>query len=583
MATFLTLFPRSTSLIAGVTLLLAVGTETANAQAPIITSLVPARNARSAPRATNVTVGFSQALNNTTSTQQALKVFSQRAGGKKAGLSTVSGSTLSFNPTTDFKAGETVFATVTTGVQSNNQNLAQPQVFQFTTAVVPSPGKFGGGSEVVVGSTPLEVILADIDGDSDLDVLTTISESSTLSISLNNGSGVFAVSQQIPNTTNPTMADVDSDGDLDLVTPSSYNNPNPGVTIRLNNGNGVFSVSQELGGLFNTVYKTAAGDMDGDGDLDLVTSGNGGLVFILTNNGTGTFSSTSQPIGSSPSNNTRILLGDVDNDGDLDVVVANYLLNNTTYTSSAVYVYLNNGPNSFSLGQQLPITVYIADIAMGDVDGDTDLDLVVSRGGANSVSVLLNNSRGLFSEGQAVPVPRAQTLALGDVDGDGDFDLLTGNYDAKAVDVRLNNGNGTFASSQQTVSVGSNGTLGGITLGDVDNDGDLDFVTANSFTGSTLSVRLNQVTLANAPAKLAQKVSVYPNPTHAAVHVLLPAELATQRVQMDVVNALGQVVLSQTLATQAVSEVALPQLTAGVYSVQLRTAKGLVSKLLVIE
>ncbi|WP_324678546.1 Ig-like domain-containing protein [Hymenobacter sp. GOD-10R] len=112
------------------------------AQTPTVTILSSPRNARSAPRTNDVGVGFSQTLSNTIATQQILNVFNQQAGSKKAGRATVSGNTLSFNPTTDFKPGETVSATVTSAAQSTSGTTTTQHVFQFTTAVSPSSYSF---------------------------------------------------------------------------------------------------------------------------------------------------------------------------------------------------------------------------------------------------------------------------------------------------------------------------------------------------------------------------------------------------------------------------------------------------------
>ncbi|MBF9221062.1 DUF4394 domain-containing protein [Hymenobacter ruricola] len=96
----------------------------------------------------------------------------------------------------------------------------------------------------------------------------------------------------------------------------------------------------------------------------------------------------------------------------------------------------------------------------------------------------------------------------------------------------------------------------------------------------------NLTVLAAAPAKLAQLATVYPNPAHATAALLLPAALRGQQATaVSVVDNLGRTVLTRTLAVGAAETLELPLtgLAAGVYSVQARTAAGLVVKRLVVE
>ena len=137
------------------------------AQTASVSSLSPTRNARAVSRATNVTITLDQPWPSGTAASQAVRVYSQQAGGKKAGAAAVSGNMLTFNPTTDFKPGEVVFATATTA-----SGLAKPQVYQFTTAAAPAPATFSGTTNVGVGSDPFSVAVGDVDGDGDLDILT---------------------------------------------------------------------------------------------------------------------------------------------------------------------------------------------------------------------------------------------------------------------------------------------------------------------------------------------------------------------------------------------------------------------------
>jgi len=283
--------------------------------------------------------------------------------------------------------------------------------------------------------------------------------------------------------------DVDGDGDLDLLT---ANFGGSSVSVRLNNGQGVFGGGSTVA-LAGDVRSLALGDIDGDGDLDLLSpdysNGTGTTVNVRFNNGQGVFSGGQQVatgIGA-----YGVALGDVDGDGDLDM-----LATSTTISSGAVSVNLNNGQGVFTSYQTVPVGANSLNLVLGDVDNDGDLDLLTGNANANTVSVRLNNGQGMFGGGSTVPVAGPPiTIALGDVDGDYDLDVLTANpFINGTVSVRLNNGQGGFGGGSE-VPVGNTATNGcyGVALGDVEGDGDLDLLATDANGGgpSTVVVRLN--------------------------------------------------------------------------------------------
>jgi hypothetical protein len=450
----------------------------------------------------------------------------------------VSGNTLTFNPNTDFKAGETVVATVSAAAQSSGGVAAEAQVFQFTTATTPSLGTFAGGSTVAVGVQPNGVVVGDIDGDGDLDLLTA-----------NNVFGAGTVS------------------------------------VRRNDGQGNFSGSQELAGIGNSPTSLALGDVDNDGDLDILTANQNsgaGSVSVLFNNGTGSFSFRYPGIDIG-GDLTDIAVGDVDADGDLDFATT------STGFGNSISIRLNNGQGVFTGTQQVAANGFATTgIVFGDVDGDGDLDLLTANIGSNTVSLRLNNGQGGFSGTQEVAVGNGPlNVALGDVDGDGDLDLATPNINQNTVSVRLNNGQGSFSGSQEVV-VGA--TPVSVSLGDVDGNGTLDMVTANN-TGNTVSVRLNQApaavaVLGMAPAWLTEHVTLYPNPAHDMARLLLPAGLTQQPVQVQLINAVGEVVREQQVPAKAAVtsvELSVRDLAQGLYLVRVRTSQGFITKRLLVE
>ena len=550
------------------------------AQAPVITSVIPMANARATARTSPVTVSFSQPL--TAASAGALKVFSSQRGGLRTRATTpavVSGSALSFAPTAyPFMPGETVQYSVTTAAADSGGALARGRVGQFTAAVGGTgTGNFQGGSDSDVGTNVWWETLGDLDGDGDLDLLTANlsgppATSGTVSVRFNDGNGNFTGNQEVSvglGTMCAVLGDIDGDGDLDIVSANyaAVNNITSSVSVRLNDGTGTFSGTQNLNIGFNSIGGVALGDLDGDGDLDLLATGQSGIVAVRLNDGSGVFSATGQNVRveGGPDN---VVLGDVDNDGDLD------FLSTSQTTPGRVSVRFNDGTGLFSGTQSVPVTGYSNAIALGDLDF-VSANIGALSGGVmtgNGVSVRFNDGSGVFSGTQEVTVGAADdspgSIVLGDVDNDGDPDFVTANgafgsiVTGSTVSVRLNNGAGLFTGSQE-VSVGLRPRS--VVLGDVDNDGDLDFVTGNGAWPSG-SVRLNgNSTLAAGTSRPAATFSLFPVPAQGEVTLTGMAAHST----FAIFDTLGRVLLTATADAAGQTQLTLPpSLPTGVYLVR---------------
>ena len=328
------------------------------------------------------------------------------------------------------------------------------------------------------------LILADVDQDGDIDLMTGNFGQSN-KIYLNTGDASFssytAIGNETDNSITMSLGDMDGDGDADLVV-GTYNGTNK---LYLNNGSGFTTdAGTVFGSESDTTFSVAVADVDLDGDLDVLTGNRGQTNKLYLN----AISSDSQTLTNTSTAGTNLGLatdrdkmaavGDVDNDGDLDLL----MVNNNDFTR----LYLNDGSVGFtstSAGTAIGTTGNsTASLVLGDIDNDGDLDFIT--GNSPGVNTLYLNNGGGFDNGTAVGSESDQThsLVLGDVDSDGDLDLITGNLGANNR-LYLNNGSGGFASSGTSIGSETDRTET-IILTDIDNDGDLDLVAGSYILGS---------------------------------------------------------------------------------------------------
>jgi hypothetical protein len=319
--------------------------------------------------------------------------------------------------------------------------------------------------------------------------------------SLDEGIGVYHVTTSV--------ADLDGDGDQDVVVGKARweaeSTSWTGLSLWFNLGKGFFTRDeQDRAGPFTS----DAGDLDGDGNIDLAIL-DGYILRFLLNEGEATggrvvayrhFLSASLPVGPGHSDTGgSVVLGDLNRDGALDGFVAGccYLDGGKEagvagLNPSRSYVWINawnakDGPRSRLLHLAELDGLPILGAAMGDLDQDGDLDIyaavgtLISKAGKRLADrILLNDGQGnLSSSSQNLSEENSSSVALGDLDNDGDLDALVGNE--RGAQVLLNQGGaqggqvGSFATSGQPIP---GKPASAVFLADMDGDNDQDALIA---------------------------------------------------------------------------------------------------------
>jgi hypothetical protein len=344
-------------------------------------------------------------------------------------------------------------------------------------------------SPIAVAGGPGNVALGELNGDGKLDLVIASGKAKSVTVLLGQGDGRFRAARGGPvklpeGPGEMVLRDVNGDGKLDLAV---ANHDSYGVMLLLGDGNGGFALAPNSPivmkeGRHPHTHGLAAGDLNGDGKLDLVTvsSNPDNDMSVALGDGRGGFTrAPGSPFAVGPSPYPAAL-GDLDGDGRLDIVATTTdRSKDGEVVSRELTVLFGDGRGGFRRGQVRLRTEHPWFVVVADVSGDRKPDLVAAHAERSELTVLLGDGKGGFGEATGSPFDlghAAWHVAVLDADRDGKADVVAAAHEG--VRGMLGNGRGGFRRAPGSPFPAGKGAWR-LAVGDVNGDGKPDVVTSN--------------------------------------------------------------------------------------------------------
>jgi len=371
--------------------------------------------------------------------------------------------------------------------------LALQAALLIATNSAAQDSSFASNPSVVTGLNGLmSVECADLDGDGDLDLLASTGTNGQIVWFESDGNVnpnfpiQHTIANNIANALHASAADVDGDGDLDVL--ASVMIPSNQVVWYRNEGGlpaefvpvvlGPIS-SGDIGGRVNAAR---AGDIDGDGDTDIVVSfyvnqlQNQGHVVWYESDGAVNPTFTANPLSSGTGmleNVIDIQVADLDGDGSLDIAAVSETPGTPNGRNRVVW-WINNG-NANPTFQFQTIDTNLVDpvsLSISSLGGNSALDITVAAAGTGSISGFINNGAPIpaFVNSVNVQLGDPRSVSSIDIDSDGDQDLVVAIGTGLDAVVLESDGN-TIPTFTQRFLGASPAFCDAVAIGDIDANG----------------------------------------------------------------------------------------------------------------
>ncbi|CAF3906819.1 unnamed protein product [Adineta steineri] len=344
----------------------------------ITTKMSTTTSPTSTPSTTTTTMSSSTT---TTATTTSSSSSSSSSSTTTTSTSTTTSSTSTSTSTTSTSTSTTTSTTSSIAAAIEATSSTSVAIDATSAATNITYNLFLNETTYPVGTKPEAVAVADVNSDNKPDIIVANYVSNTVSVLLNEGSGIFNAQTTYLVGSSPysvAVVDVNSDSKSDIIVTNS-NSDN--VSVLLNAGNGTFNTSATYS-VGSSPYSIAVVDVNGDNKSDIIVVNSGSNnVGVLLNAGSGTFNiQITYAVSSGP---RSVAVVDVNSDYKPDIIVANS-------RSNTVGVLLNAGNGIFDNQTIYPVGTFPWSVAVTDVNNDNKPDIIVAKFASSNVGVLLH-------------------------------------------------------------------------------------------------------------------------------------------------------------------------------------------------
>lgn len=330
------------------------------------------------------------------------------------------------------------------------------------------------------GSHPNSISISDFNNDGNLDVAIANSGNDNIGIRLGFGNGSFETETTffIGSGSDPqfiTVTDINTDNKMDIIAASPASDA---IIVLYGHGDGTFLRQESYStGDQSQPSSIAFADFNNDNISDIIVSNQGiDSLGVFLSFDYATFGHQTIYKTGFDSSSYSVATGDFNHDNKQDIVVVNYHRSN-------IGIFLGYGNDTFS-AQTVYSTGYQSQpmcVAIGDFNHDNNLDIVVTNSGTNNIGVFFGYGNGSFSSQTIFPVGSnafSHGIAVGDLNHDTHVDIVIASSRSNNVGIFFGYGNGSF-STILTYSMGSASYPLSVSIGDLNNDNNSDIIAAN--------------------------------------------------------------------------------------------------------